>query len=421
VRVAILELAPARVRSAGNGPARVALTYAALACAWILLSDVALARLVSHPDLIGMGIVKGLGFAATTALLLYFLMRKEQRQLLKANDDLALANDELRQLADFLHLSPSPAVLLQAGTVIHSNGAARHAAQAAEVDVSGLLPAAVDTITAEVASAPSVHMESSRGGVVWRWSFFRGQGGAVFGYAHDATEEKQLSAQLVHSAKMEAVGQMSATVAHNFNNLLQVVRTYSQLTLASPELPATVRPDVEEISRVAEAGMDVVERLMHFSRDGQHCPDGMLVDIAEAVSEALSLVRALLPRSVELETSVPDRTSLRLLSTSEVSQVLMNLATNAVAAMPGGGKLRVELKKLGTGVELRVSDTGKGIEQAVRERMFEPFFTTRPTSGGTGLGLTFVQTTVRQRGGTIAVESAPGEGTTFILCFPVCS
>ena len=256
--------------------------------------------------------------------------------------------------------------------------------------------------------------------------------GDLLGIGRDVSDRKeaetrraQLETQLRQSQKREAIGTLASGIAHDFNNVLTAIMGQAQLL--HDECPATMQARTAEILQAAARARDVVRQLLTFARGTGH--EHRPVRLQHVVFEALQLMRASLPASVELEASIDSGTATVLADQGQMHQVVINLATNAAAAMQGRtGKIGVYLGNLpasggaGTGalgtVRLRVTDDGVGMTPEVLERIFEPFFTTRPLGEGTGLGLAVVQGIVQDHGGQIFVRSAPGKGTTFDVELP---
>ena len=253
----------------------------------------------------------------------------------------------------------------------------------------------------------------------------------------DITEQKraeeqrrQLEAQLKQAQKMEAVGRMTAGIAHDFNNVLTVMLGATQiLTDTLGPAGAEHAEELGTLRTTGERGANLVKKLLGFSRHA----DLRIVptDLAKLVDGLGGMIRHLVPPNVALlVTAVPGL--LAAVDPGAVEQMVLNLVTNARDAMPQGGQLRVEVGPIvlrdadasvpwmtpGAFVRLSVTDTGIGMDQAVRARIFDPFFTTKPAGVGTGLGLPMVYGLAKQQKGFVDVQSEPGKGTTVSLYFP---
>jgi two-component system cell cycle sensor histidine kinase/response regulator CckA len=254
---------------------------------------------------------------------------------------------------------------------------------------------------------------------------------AVQGIARDITERKRLEQQLRHSQKMEAVGRLAGGVAHDFNNHLTVIAAYSQML--ADELPESehLRAYAQEISWAAERAGNLTTRLLAFSR--QQMVEPKVIDLNRLLNALSNMMRRLIGEDIELR-SFPDPALGKIKADpSQIEQVIMNLAVNARDAMHNGGQLTLRTFNFevlpgaepphpglqpGSYVVLQVSDTGVGMDDELRRHIFEPFFTTKESGKGTGLGLSMVYSIVRQSGGEVTAESAPGAGATFTIYFP---
>ena len=247
--------------------------------------------------------------------------------------------------------------------------------------------------------------------------------------AIDITDREAVENQLYHAKHMEAVGQLSGGVAHDFNNMLTVVTGHVDLIRSNINQKAEVYSSLDVIQNVVERGASLIEKLLTFSRKIHLQPKA--VSISDSVDMLLELVRPTLTESIEVTLS--GRSDwLCYLDPGLFENSLMNLVLNAKDAMPGGGSLNIDLRdttltqddslKLGLlegdYVGIKVTDMGHGMAEETIERVFEPFFTTRSEIGGTGLGLSMVYGFVSQSGGHISVESRQGKGTTFSLLLP---
>jgi len=248
-------------------------------------------------------------------------------------------------------------------------------------------------------------------------------------------ERERLEAQLRQSQKMEAVGQLAGGVAHDFNNILTAI--LGHLELAADELqtlpapPLSVLESVRQAAEASERAARLTRQLLAFSRRQVAHP--VVLDLNRIVGEMEKMLPRLLTENVMISLRLtPDLRRIRA-DAGHVEQVLMNLAVNARDAMPDGGRLILETTNVdlddayvaahpeahrGPHVALAVSDTGAGMEAAVLEHIFEPFYTTKPVGQGTGLGLATVYGITKQAGGHVTVYSEPGRGTTFRVYWP---
>jgi signal transduction histidine kinase len=247
----------------------------------------------------------------------------------------------------------------------------------------------------------------------------------------ERAERRRLEAQFIQAQKMEVVGQLAGGLAHDFNNILAVIMGYSDLIMSDLDPGSPLQKYTEEIRHASERAAGLTRQLLVFSRKPTVQP--VVLDLNDAVQDLDKMLRRLIGENIEM-TMVPGKQTGRVKADSgHVGQVLMNLVVNARDAMPNGGKLTIATNNVtldenyahthpgaipGDYVMLSVSDTGTGMTDEVKARLFEAFFTTKPKGKGTGLGLATCQTIVQQSGGHIGVYSEIGKGTTFKIYFP---
>ncbi|MEW6499987.1 MAG: response regulator [Thermodesulfobacteriota bacterium] len=252
-------------------------------------------------------------------------------------------------------------------------------------------------------------------------------------FAKDITEQKQLAVQLQQAQKMQAIGTLAGGIAHDFNNILGAVLGYTDLALLEiPEENQVLRERLEAVLHAGMRAKGLVGQILAFSRQSETRRDPL--EIGPIVKEALKLLRASLPATIEIRQEIGRSPAVVLADPVQLHQVLMNLCTNASHAMrQEGGTLTVRLDEVAMGadlaqrhpdlkpgsyIRLTVRDTGHGIEPSVMARIFEPFFTTKEVGEGTGMGLAVVHGIVKEHGGAIEVSSEAGEGTSFAVYFP---
>jgi signal transduction histidine kinase len=247
----------------------------------------------------------------------------------------------------------------------------------------------------------------------------------------ERAERRRLEAQFIEAQKMEVIGQLAGGVAHDFNNILGVIMGYSDLTLQKLGPEDVNRSHIETIRSAAERAAGLTRQLLIFSR--KQTVQLAVLDLNEVLRDMNKMLRRLIDENIELAI-VPGEHIGRIKGDSGyVGQVLMNLVVNARDAMPNGGRITIATSnatldehyarihigtKSGDYVMLSVSDTGTGMTEEVKARMFEAFFTTKPKGKGTGLGLATCRTIVEQSGGHIGVSSEQGQGTAFKIYFP---
>lgn len=262
--------------------------------------------------------------------------------------------------------------------------------------------------------------------------------GSVYLVAKDITEQlaaaERLASnnrQLRQSAKLEAVGRLTGGIAHDFNNLLTAIRGYADLLLANASITGGAREDVLEIARATTRATSLTRQVLSFSR--HQGTQRRVIDVNGVVEECRSMLSRLVRADVDLTVDPCPVPAWIQADPVQIHQTIINLAVNALDAMPSGGRLRLSVGRQRAGdmgrpalvpleqrdyVTLTVQDTGDGMDVETQAHVFEPFFTTKPEGHGTGLGLSTVYEIVQQSGGRIGFSSTPGQGTVFELYFP---
>jgi PAS domain S-box-containing protein len=259
--------------------------------------------------------------------------------------------------------------------------------------------------------------------------------------AKDVTERKQseedkqkLVSQLIQVQKMESVGQLAGGIAHDFNNILTAI--IGNCNIVQKKLPADdpVRLYVDTVFTAAQKAAGLVKSLLAFSRKQVISPLNM--DLNDFIRKEIHFLGRVIGENIELQITLFDHAIIIFADMTQMEQVLINLATNARDAMPGGGKLILQTEQVvldnefrrrrgfgtrGAYAVLTVRDTGHGIDEQIKEKIFEPFFTTKEVGRGTGLGLSTVYGIIKQNSGYITVDSELGKGTVFKIYLPVVS
>ncbi len=269
-------------------------------------------------------------------------------------------------------------------------------------------------------------------------NILRDEAGKDMGYIsviRDITERKALQEQLHHAQKMEAIGTLAGGIAHDFNNIITAIIGFSTLVQMKmpPEDPS--RENLREIIAAGERAEALTRGLLTYSRKDAMRMDGL--DLNEVVQQSLKLLKRVIGEDVILDVTQAGEPLFILGDSGQLEQLLMNLATNARDAMPDGGTLFIETKRIALDEDfhsrrwfgktgdsyalLTVEDTGQGMDEATRQRIFDPFFTTKESGKGTGLGLSIVYGIVKQHNGYVDVSSEPGKGTTFNIYLPLTS
>ena len=268
-----------------------------------------------------------------------------------------------------------------------------------------------------------------------RYGYFNSQGEAVgrIGLSRDVTEFKRLSDALRQSQKMEAIGRLAGGISHDFNNLLTVIISYSELLLCVLDEKDPKRKQIAEIYKCGTRAANLTRQLLAFSR--KQTLQTQSVDLNECFADLRSLLGPIIGEDIELHMQVASDVGTVKTDLNQFQQAITNLAVNARDAMPDGGRLSIEAVdftypnpnmptfehptlKPGRYALIIVSDNGVGVPDELRGRIFEPFFTTKPLGKGTGLGLAMVYGFVAQSGGHIELVSQSDEGSTFRLFLP---
>ncbi|MCX7618626.1 GAF domain-containing protein [Tepidiforma sp.] len=240
---------------------------------------------------------------------------------------------------------------------------------------------------------------------------------AVLVLARDVSERKALMAQLMQSQKMESLGTMAGAVAHDFNNLLTTILGFAGLLKRSRNLDADERENVALIEEAARKAADLTGRLLAFARGGL-VRFGQ-VDLRTVVEDTLQLLAPALHSRIAVTVSLPDEPLYVEGDAGQLQQALTNIVLNARDVMPEGGRIAIRAGATGPLAWVEVADTGPGMTDDVRMRIFEPFYTTKAPGAGTGLGMAITYGIVQGHHGDITVDSEPGRGTTFTLSFPL--
>jgi PAS domain S-box-containing protein len=283
----------------------------------------------------------------------------------------------------------------------------------------------------------------------WKWFHTKakvvrydkgGQPETMVGIIIDTSERKESEAErerleltLRQAQKMEAIGTLAGGIAHDFNNILGAIVGYAQLAQMHASGDLRMQGYMDNVFKASERAKGLVEQILTFTRQGKS--KKAPCDIAIVLKEVVKLLRASIPATIDIVQNIPSRLGTVMADQTQIHQVLMNLCGNAAHAMEEkGGQLTVTLENYlmdekpvaagdylapGRYLRLSVKDTGCGIEKAVVDRIFEPYFTTKAVGEGTGMGLATVHGIVNDHGGRVSVESVPGKGSVFRVFFPV--
>jgi two-component system, cell cycle sensor histidine kinase and response regulator CckA len=425
---------------------RVTAVYTVFGVAWILFSDQAVNNLFPIEVAVKVQTVKGLIYILLTALLVFWLVNRADRSLLRS---------EARYRGLFEGSPDATYVIGPDGRLLDANpvalGRYRYTKEEfTRLTIADLAAPGVQT------QLPERLRQAYKTGSQFEWKHVRKDGTEIdveintcpvtldgeqyiLAIARDITERKRaeeererLSEQLRQAQKMEAVGQLAGGVAHDFNNLLQVINGHAEMLLS--ELPKTdaARTSAADIAEAGKRAATLVSQLLAFSRRQVLKLENL--DLNSVVGGFLKMIERVIGEHVRINFVPGFRLGSVHADRGQIEQVIMNLCVNARDAMPEGGQLTIETQNVvidqeycalhswaspGRYVLLSVTDTGHGMDAETRERIWEPFFTTKEIGHGTGLGLSTVYGIVRQHDGMIQVYSEPDKGTLFKVYFPM--
>ena len=341
------------------------------------------------------------------------------------------------QWADLLdHLEEAILLLDQSGAPAYANRA--------WVELAGPLPEGglVATLSRLPGRLPASLIKALREQQAWRGSLLDlerdgRQAGYEVAYRPDSrmlllynrSERRRLETELLQTHKMESLGHLASGVAHDFANLVTAMNGYCDLVLHQSGLPERLQRDLREINNIGGRAAELVSRLLAYSR--RHDPHREDFDLNGLVHDLAGMLRRLIGEHLRLELQLDAEHAVLCADRAQLEMALVNLVINARDAMPDGGVIRVctSCPEEGPGARHRVThggrwlllevhDEGTGMDEDTRERLFQPFFSTKSPGKGTGLGLAVVQRAVESNGGAIEVESQPGEGSSFHLWLP---
>ncbi|HTR98239.1 MAG TPA: PAS domain S-box protein, partial [Bacteroidota bacterium] len=258
-----------------------------------------------------------------------------------------------------------------------------------------------------------------------------GKHAGIYGMYEDISGRKALEAQVLQAQKMESIGTLAGGIAHDFNNLLAIILGNATLLERVAADPDRRNASIAAITKAAERAAGVVRQLLTFARKAERRRESVRVN--DLIRELLKFLAETFPKNIEISSQLMEGLPSVISDATQLHQVLMNICVNARDAMPRGGRLTLstrvadidEVQKRFAGadaaryVEIRAADTGTGMDDATRRRIFEPFFSTKGPGRGTGLGLAVVFGIVESNRGFIHVESSPGQGSCFTVYLPV--
>ncbi len=245
------------------------------------------------------------------------------------------------------------------------------------------------------------------------------ENGDQFVIYEDVTDQKRLEAQLQQAQKLEAIGTLTSGISHNFRNILTVVLMNCEIIKKNYKNDAGLLTNVDSMVTYVKRGTKLVDELLEFSLQKPK-KEFHSLNLSEILKEICQIINDTFDKMIEIRLNTPESIPING-DYAELSQVFMNLCTNARDAMPDGGILDLDANIEESQGRIYISDTGEGMDKETVEKCFEPFFTTKPVDKGTGLGLSTAYGTVKKHGGEIKVSSTLGQGTVFELSFPLSS
>ena len=343
------------------------------------------------------------------------------------------AEEHIQSLARFADENPHPVMRVKPdGSVIYANKASQLMTSSWAGGADRKVPAEyLRALTHAWESGEKQEIEICQGSVTYAVTIVPfAAAGYINLYGRNVTEMKTLTQRLNQAQKIEAIGQLTGGVAHDFNNILQVITGYCEVLKLS--LPEESKKHVEQIAIAAQRAAALTTQLLAFSRKQILKP--RVVNTKDLIRSMQNMLERIIGEDIELRTFIDPNTGNFLADPGQMEQVLLNLAVNARDAMPSGGNLTIETinrafdeayvrdhlgAKAGQYVRIAVSDTGVGMDQETLSHIYEPFFTTKESGKGTGLGLSTVYGIVKQSEGYINCYSELGRGTAFTIYLPL--
>jgi PAS domain S-box-containing protein len=417
---------------------------------------------ILHPpefegELLALDALLLMGIGVAYASRLFRSLKRAHLDLMRSQQSLMDSERRLRVLFD--NVPDAILTVDQSGTILNVNHAAEELMGAGKEEIMGqscydlpLFTSSPDLLRlkGETPSAPvkwlsvetTFENRSGRSLSVEVGGFDMEIGGEFYRtwMLSDISEKKQLRAeteslesQLHHAERLQTMGTLAGGIAHDFNNILTPIVGYTELAMQESEVDGLSRDHLEHVIQGAMRAKELVKQILAFSRQGTQQRKPLLLQ--PLIRETLTLIRATLPTTIEIRTTIDPDCGVVLGDPAQIHQVLMNLCTNAFHAMgDSGGVLTIGLcerdrsstqQNLPDGMHngpyacLTIQDTGCGMDKTTQERIFEPFFTTKTNGQGSGLGLAVVHGIITAHGGAIMVESQPGQGTAFHIYLPV--
>ena len=438
---------------------KIALIYAIFSALWILISDQILYFLIQDPEIMTkIQMIKGWIFILTSAMVIFFLLRREIKKYLKTEKDLQESEEKYRNIVQYAptgiyEFDMEKLKFISVNDIMcEYTGYKRNEflklnpfdilSDKSKTTLTELIEKVYSDKPKEISAEYQLKGKNQREfWVLSNAKFFYKDGipKRAMAVVHDLTdirhaeeEKRKLEIQLYQALKMEAIGTLAGGIAHDFNNILSGIFGYSQLAQESINEPKKANKYIDQVIEGAKRATELVQQILTVSRKTEYQKKPFRIYIT--INEALKLLRLTIPSTIEIIKNLNSR-SMVFADPGKIHQLIMNLCTNAYHAMKKtGGCLTVALtevqiyeskqiknKKIVPGkyIKLEVSDTGHGMDYTVIEKAFDPYYTTKEIGEGTGFGLAIVQAVVDEHDGYLEVESFPGKGTNFYVYFPI--
>ncbi len=450
-----------KISEVQNAALKVALIYAGFSVLWILFSDQILLHFIKNAaTLTKVQMLKGWGFVAATSFIIYYFLLREIVKVKRGEMALHESQENYQEVfnatseAIIIHDSETGKILDVNQSMLEMFGYTYdEALQFSLEDLGHGQPPftekkALNLIRKAVEQGPQLFEWKSKiktGQTLWsEIALKRFEGGGqskVIAVIRDIADRKQTEeqkatheTQIRQLQKMQAIGTLAGGIAHDFNNILAAIIGYSELAKEELTQGSSLAAHLDQVLRAGNRAKDLVQQILTFSRQTEK--ELKPIQIHPIAKEALKLLRASIPSSIEIKHNIDPNCGTALGDPTQIHQILMNLCTNAYQAMRDkGGILGVTLSRVEIGKDsgkvdnlalapgayarLEVSDTGPGMDRVIQEKIFDPYFTTKPIGEGTGLGLSVAHGIVKSLGGHITVYSEPGMGATFNIYIPL--